>query len=900
MSLTPDETIVATKMKNSFPYFAENVLKIANKAGEVVPFKLNKAQLYLHQRLEKQLRDKGKVRILVVKGRQMGISTYVEARYYHNLWRTNKTLVAFILTHNATATEKLFKLAKGFHSYQPDICKPDLDTANTKELVFSHNKGNYSLATAGSKDIGRGQTINLFHGCLGPDTEILMADRTVKLMRDCEVGDSIVTHNGNIAPISFISNTQKESYSVIVGGNSIPLLSSGSHKFFTDSGWKKLSDMSVDDYVLYPIKQITSYVSSLPFRMPDIKRPQGGGSIEHVPSDISVDYNLGRILGLYLAEGHIRSGSVNRLTFTIHRREVERTISWLTPLSSYFKSFKVENVSNSLTSRIHVNGKSFANMVLELCGRTTSKHLPEIWQSCGEDFSRGILHGYLSGDGHSSPTERRISAPSVVSAITYGIRDICVSLGYGWPSISYRVGGIRNGRNERAQWTLRINGSGVDKLADELGFPYITRKRIGNSKFRIIDGYVHIPVKSITSVGVCDLMDFEVDHADHSYCISQCSVSNSEVAFWDNAENHIASVFQATYKGDGSEIILESTAQGIGNLFHNYTEAAVLGQSEYEVVFLPWFIHDEYAVKVGEVPSEKDWSVSEEWLEYSRLYKLTWEQLYWAYLTNREMANASGVSSDMPCSRFKEEYPAYLEEAFQNSGQSFISPDLVNKARKPLVPVIGMGPVILGIDPARSLNGDDIGIIDRCGRSVGTRINQRLKPSGDIFILGAQIVKIIQKVNPDFVNIDVGGVGAGVYDYLVDKGFGKRLNPVNFGERAIGKGPTGTTLYANRRAEMYDEMRDWFVAASGPVSIPDDPILAKEICAAQEGPGKTGYNSSGQLIIESKDSIKSRLNHSPDLCDALALTFAVPMDYLMMSNSGDTSRANSRRGRTGY
>jgi hypothetical protein len=59
---------------------------------------LNRAQRYIHERLEDQRAKTGKVRALVLKGRQQGCSTYVSGRYYHRVTHSVGTR-CFILTH---------------------------------------------------------------------------------------------------------------------------------------------------------------------------------------------------------------------------------------------------------------------------------------------------------------------------------------------------------------------------------------------------------------------------------------------------------------------------------------------------------------------------------------------------------------------------------------------------------------------------------------------------------------------------------------------------------------------------------------------------------------------------------------------------------------------------------
>ena len=70
-------------LSESLEVFGAHCLKIADKGGRLIPFEMNRAQRYLHQRLEKQIKETGKVRAIVLKGRQQGVSTYSAARFYH-------------------------------------------------------------------------------------------------------------------------------------------------------------------------------------------------------------------------------------------------------------------------------------------------------------------------------------------------------------------------------------------------------------------------------------------------------------------------------------------------------------------------------------------------------------------------------------------------------------------------------------------------------------------------------------------------------------------------------------------------------------------------------------------------------------------------------------------------
>src|SRR5262249_30146676 len=154
--------------------------------------------------------------------------------------------------------------------------------------------------------------------------------------------------------------------------------------------------------------------------------------------------------------------------------------------------------------------------------------------------------------------------------------------------------------------------------------------------------------------------------------------------------------------------------------------------------------------------------------DYRRAYGLTIEQMAWRRWKQEEL------KSDL---LFRQEFPATAAEAFQLSGHdSFIPPALVLKARKTRFAQSSTGPIVIGYDPAW-MGGDRHSMALRRGRrvvSVESRV--RLSVTESAGWLGA----VIQRERPKRVFIDVGGVGAGVYDILVEQGFGDVVTAVNF------------------------------------------------------------------------------------------------------------------------
>lgn len=146
-----------------YEYFALSCLKIKTKTEGIKPLVFNKAQQYLHAVAELMIERFGKVRIIIVKARQQGLSTYVEGRGY---WKTsqNHDIKAYILTHENNATKNLFDMAKRYHENCPAELRPITKRSNQKELIFDKLGSEYAVGTAKTGDTGRSQCFQFLHG----------------------------------------------------------------------------------------------------------------------------------------------------------------------------------------------------------------------------------------------------------------------------------------------------------------------------------------------------------------------------------------------------------------------------------------------------------------------------------------------------------------------------------------------------------------------------------------------------------------------------------------------------------------------------------------------------------------------------------------------------------------
>lgn len=483
------ELAIRQRLKDDFLHYAEKVLQIRTKAGDIKPLALNKAQLYIHERLEKQRAETGRVRALILKGRQQGCSTYVEARYY---WRVThrKGVRAFILTHEAESTAALFEMAQRYHEQCNEVVKPSTGASSQKELAFDKLDSAYKVGTAGNKSVGRGTTVQYFHG--------------------------------------------------------------------------------------------------------------------------------------------------------------------------------------------------------------------------------------------------------------------------------------------------------------------------------------------------------------------------SEVAFWPHAAEHSKGILQAVPDENETEVILESTANGVGNFYHEQWQAAEAGETDFQAIFVPWYWQDEYRVKV-----DADFEASDYELHLREVYKLDDGQIAWRRRKIRELT-VGGTDGEQA---FRQEYPLTAAEAFAVSGDdTLIQPESVAKAR--IRKVLASGPLIIGVDPARY--GDDAtAIIRRRGRAAYKLETHRKRSTMEV---AGMVRTIIENEKPDQVAIDVGGLGAGVVDRLLELGYEDVVIPINFGSAALDP-----NRYINRRAEMWYSLKAW-LDGDLPVMVPNDDTLHSDLSAV-----RYIYDSSSRRKLESKEAMRKRGIRSPDLGDALALTFAEPV-----------------------
>lgn len=190
----------------------------------------------------------------------------------------------------------------------------------------------------------------------------------------------------------------------------------------------------------------------------------------------------------------------------------------------------------------------------------------------------------------------------------------------------------------------------------------------------------------------------------------------------------------------------------------------------------------------------------------------------------------------------------------------FISESLVIAAQERSIAPDPGAPLVMGVDCARG--GEDQTVIRfRKGRDARSIPAVKMSTDDTMKIVG-KVGELIRKHDPDRVFVDMGGIGAGVYDRLRELRY--PVTGVDFGAKSSDK-----TRFFNRRSEMWWNMREGLET----IGIDDDPELRADLT----GPLYSYVQDTSKLRLETKKEMKKRKLPSPDDGDALALTFAAPV-----------------------
>ena len=168
---------IARRLREDTPYYAEHLLKIADKRGEIVPLAPSKAQLACDAKLEAQRAAGKPMRAIILKARQIGMSTWIQGKI---IQRTTQrpNYNAVVVAHDRDTGQKLYRIGERMYSNLPDdpAIRPDLASHRRSRSLHFANGGRdawlkggawpdstYLVDTAGEFQAGRGGTYQAVH-----------------------------------------------------------------------------------------------------------------------------------------------------------------------------------------------------------------------------------------------------------------------------------------------------------------------------------------------------------------------------------------------------------------------------------------------------------------------------------------------------------------------------------------------------------------------------------------------------------------------------------------------------------------------------------------------------------------------------------------------------------------
>lgn len=193
---------------------------------------------------------------------------------------------------------------------------------------------------------------------------------------------------------------------------------------------------------------------------------------------------------------------------------------------------------------------------------------------------------------------------------------------------------------------------------------------------------------------------------------------------------------------------------------------------------------------------------------------------------------------------------------------------------KPITPLTAVG-----IDPSRG-GQDKTGI----ARRYDNWFDEVVSYPGIVAKDGGTVAELVRQTiganRPNYINVDVAGIGSSVYDHL--KVMYENVTPFNAAEGSEYRDKSKKLKMRNRRAEMYWRMRDALDPKDGDdIALPPDNELLADLCSAR-------YEvSSAGVKVEEKEQIKERIGRSPDVGEAVMMcNFPQPAKRAARSWSG--------------
>ena len=262
------------------------------------------------------------------------------------------------------------------------------------------------------------------------------------------------------------------------------------------------------------------------------------------------------------------------------------------------------------------------------------------------------------------------------------------------------VAHVKDTSNEILDMFDRLLRNYPEDLLYDIGQAYVP----GDTRWQIVGNSINthrIPQRN------CKVKIGSAERPDSARGGDYNLVHCSEVGIWKKTsgktpEDIVRSACSGILLTEGTAIIYESTANGVGNFFHQEYVAAKRGDSQFQAFFVAWYEIERYEIPFGSESEKKEFAKSlydnrnNEYTDSDRrepgryLWYLwqsgaTLESIHWYTLERRKYSDHGKMAS---------EYPSDDNEAFVNSGSRVFDNILCERLRTSCRPPMFVGDVI--------------------------------------------------------------------------------------------------------------------------------------------------------------------------------------------------------------
>lgn len=280
---------------------------------------------------------------------------------------------------------------------------------------------------------------NAAQECFDGETKVLTKYGYVNI-KDILIGDLVYTHTGRLEPVvNVMSHLSKDYLELYTNKNRLKKsFVTKNHPFLTIDGWKNANDLDKKD-TLVNLPKFT-LEEKYTFSLYDIINPRHFKKVllegknkfyikdrkhkKEYNSIVKLDKDTGYLIGLYLAEG---SRTRLRVTYSCNaQKELE---NWskdiLTIIQNSFGNLEVKKrVTGSNTGQISISSEVYSQFIeyfVDGFNSRTKKLSKNFYENLNFEFIKGVLSGYLTGDG-CLLAEYKKSVTSVSKDLIYDIK----------------------------------------------------------------------------------------------------------------------------------------------------------------------------------------------------------------------------------------------------------------------------------------------------------------------------------------------------------------------------------------------------------------------------------------------------------------------------------------------